>query len=178
MNQRMSNVVFLDIETTGTNSATDEILEIYAMRCHGESIYPTSMIHIMVRPERGINKEAQAINHIEDYMVKYADPATVALQDLHKYLREDDIIVGHNILDFDIKFMEAHGPKFTQKIVDTLTMAASLGFKRGERSLKKLSEHFQIKQPPSHRADDDVKALRLLYIEFQKMTQNKLPLGE
>lgn len=169
-------LVFIDIETTGINPEVSELLEIAAVRCNYAAIHPFSKIHIMVRPEKGIDPEAQKINHITDGMVKHAEGTPSALDDFFKYLRSTDIIVGHNIKEFDRKFLEKEGHKFTQEIIDTLELATELGFKRGERSLKYLAEKFNIKGETAHRADGDCNITRRVYIELMKMRQQKLPL--
>ena len=166
-----------DIETTGLSPRSDDIVEIVAVRCSDDTIYPIMKFHAMCNPECGIKKESEKINNISEGMVKYAESSNVVLSDLKKIIRPSDIIVGHNILGFDIKFLERDGVKINNTIIDTLEMAKKLGFKNGERSLTKLAEKLEVKAKGSpHRADYDVEITRQIFKKLREMElgNNKL----
>lgn len=171
----MNSKIFIDIETTGLSSGKNEAIEIAAKKCNPDNLYPYSLLQMMVFPDRGIQKEAQAHNHITLEMVEWAAPLEDALTDLFNYIRPGDVILGHNFKDFDIRFLEKHGFKFNNKIIDTLAMAKDVGIPYGERSLEKLAKRFDVPYPDdAHRAAADVELNRKVFKHLWPLVQNEL----
>ena len=67
------------------------------------------------------------------------------------------ILVGHNLDNFDLKFLNYHLDKELQNnTLDTLTLSRSiLKDKVENHKLNTLAEYFEV-TPPTHNAKDDV----------------------
>jgi len=88
------------------------------------------------------------------------------------------VIVGHNVVAFDWRFMEMEcvgvGSEVsrTHAIVDTLVVARSFGVP-GRHKLGLLCERFGIRLERSHRADADAGATLLLLWKLMRAYPNK-----
>lgn len=68
LDEKNSDVIFLDTETTGLDPETDEILQISVVNNNGEIL-----LNSYIRPEHKTEwTAAEAINHISPQMVKNA----------------------------------------------------------------------------------------------------------
>ncbi|MFD2201388.1 exonuclease domain-containing protein [Shivajiella indica] len=95
-------IAFFDLESTGTNIATDRIVEISILKVHpnGREEMKTSLIN----PTIPIPKESSAIHGIYDEDVKDAPTFKSFSKDLHQFLIGADL-AGFNVLKFDIPLL-------------------------------------------------------------------------
>ncbi len=129
-------IVFFDIETTGLNPSRDEIIEIGAVKV--KNGVKLSEFQTLIKPAAKISGEIEKLTGITNEMLEKDGI------DIEKGLKMfldfigNSRLVGHNSIDFDLKFME-HQLKKTIKIAlsnpveDTLKMARVM--------LKKISDH-------------------------------------
>ena len=69
------NLIGIDTETTGLNSAEDRILEVGAVLMDWQTGVPLQILSKLVRPDRPIPPEITKINGIDDEMVDcYGEP--------------------------------------------------------------------------------------------------------
>lgn len=115
-------LVFLDVETTGFAPSKCEILEVSAIKFES-GMTPVSAFTTLCKPNRPIPEEASAVNHITDEMVANAPAFSQIAPALTDYLAGCHV-AGHN-LDFDLRFIFAHGAKLPEKVrfYDTLDLA-------------------------------------------------------
>jgi exodeoxyribonuclease X len=93
----------IDIETTGLDPATSEIIEIASVdMVRGGGI--TNAMDTLVRPDRPIPPGASAVHHIVDEDVKNAPP----LAEVIDRFKGADFYVAHNS-DFEQSFFAANG---------------------------------------------------------------------
>ncbi len=95
-------LVFFDLETTGTNIATDRIVEISAIK-----LYPDGSQEILtkrINPGMPIPAEATAIHGISDDDVKDNPSFKEVAEDFYKMMHGCDI-AGYNIIRFDIPLL-------------------------------------------------------------------------
>lgn len=177
----MNPIIFIDTETTGVDYEKHEIVEIAALKCNPINIFPYARFQTMVNPENGLDPAAQKINGITEGMVKYAASIKYALNDFFNFIGSDSTLVGHCIKTFDLLFINRLAKdiglkKIDNEIIDTIDIARELGFKRGERSLKKIAEHYEMNFEPGglHRAAADIELNRRVYIQLMKDKQLKL----
>lgn len=96
----LSKVVVFDTETTGTDSSSDELLQISICDGYGNLILST-----YIKPKRHWSwPEAEAVNHITPRMVKHAPRISDAAESIRKILTSDKLIVCYNA-SFDISFL-------------------------------------------------------------------------
>ncbi|MDF2700007.1 MAG: polC [Haloplasmataceae bacterium] len=157
----MKYVVY-DIETTGLDPNSSEIIEIGAIKIKDDNIIEE--FSKLIKPTLLINEFITNLTGITNELVSKAQNEKVVLQEFNEFLKEAEIILGHNIDEFDIPFinrrLEIHGlDKIEKKTIDTLKLARnSISYKKIQNfKLDTLSEFFGIISYGSHRAIYDAK---------------------
>ena len=102
LNKYVPDYVLYDLETTGISANYDEVIEISAVKVRGGKIIDE--FSTLVNPGRTIPYGASAVNHIYDEMVSDA-PEFEEVLPLFLAFIGNDILVGHNIASFDMKFL-------------------------------------------------------------------------
>ena len=146
--------VIFDIETTGLSPETDAIVELSAVKVKGGEV--TAEFSTLVDPGIHIPYEASAINGITDDMVCGAPPISQVMKDFMRFA-EGEVLVGHNIRNFDLRFMNRDaevclGCCIPNEYVDTLVMARRYLPELQSRSLQNLAYHYGISYAGAHRA--------------------------
>ena len=77
-------------------------------------------------------------------------------------------LVGHNIIRFDLRFLDTADIAHGSLAYDTLELASLLLPLASERSLAALTRHFQIATPSPHRALADAQATRELFLALRQ----------
>lgn len=149
--------VVFDLETTGISYVKDRIIEISAVKAADGRV--TDTFSTLVNPQRPIPYGATQVNGITDEMVKDAPVIQEALADFLDFVK-DDVLVGHNIHSFDLKFIERDarelfGREITNDYIDTLYMARSCLPQLSHHKLTDLAAYFHINTDGAHRALND-----------------------
>lgn len=95
-------LIFLDLETTGTNTRVDRIVEIAAVKLHPDGRRETWTRRL--NPQRPIPAEAAAIHGITDADVATAPTFTEIAFDLQRFLANADF-AGFGIMRFDLPLL-------------------------------------------------------------------------
>ena len=148
--------VVLDLETTGLSPASDEIIDIAAIRyISGAKV---SEFSTLVKPSIPIPQEITDITGITDDMVADAPGIDEALDGLLMFLNPDDLVVGHNV-GFDVRFLAAAysriGKEFMPEAFDTCAVSRMLYPELPKHRLIDLMKAFGIRESQSHTAYDD-----------------------
>ncbi len=153
--------VVLDVETTGLRPGRHELTEIYAKRIDGKG-KPINSFHSIINPGRKIPSFITRLTGIDDDMVKDAPKANEAIKKFSDFIREEDVLVGHNIR-FDLSFLnhareKALGETFFNKTLCTLLLSRRVFAQKPLHSYKlgKLAEHLGLNTQGAHRAQKDV----------------------
>ena len=151
--------VLYDLETTGISNVYDEVIEISAVKVRGGQI--VDEFSSLVNPGRPIPYAASMVNNITDEMVADAPAFEEVLQAFLCFIA-DDILVGHNINSFDMKFLyrdcdKYFGKTLTNDFVDTLKIAKMVFPDWKHRRLGDLAEYYGISTVGAHRALADCK---------------------
>ena len=157
LDKYVTDYVVFDLETTGTSSLNDAVIEISAVRVQGRSV--VDEFSTLVNPERPIPYHATQVNHIEDSMVEDAPLFEKALADFDEFIG-DMPLVGHNIHTFDMKFIwrdaEGYwGKTICNDYIDTLPLARLCLPQLSNHKLSDLAVHYQISTAGAHRALSD-----------------------
>jgi polyribonucleotide nucleotidyltransferase len=158
--------VVVDVETTGTDPKSADLVEIAAVKVKGGKI--TDRWSTLVNPGRAI--VGNQMHGIKDADVKKApSPAEAAKQAL-KFIGASKV-VGHSV-GFDLAFLETalgDGTHFEQgRYLDTLVIARE-GYPDLENyKLPTLANFFGIELTQAHRAGPDAEATANLLIWFGK----------
>ncbi|MEO7912195.1 MAG: exonuclease domain-containing protein [Roseiflexaceae bacterium] len=157
-------LAFLDFETTGLSPHQgDRVCEVALQRVVNgmvEMSYTT-----LVNPQRPQSARSFAVNQISAEQLANA-PTFFAIAGSLRAALADTVIVAHNA-PFDLEFLHAElahasQPPLRVPSIDTLAIARRLFPKRPSHSLAALATALGS-PPPSHRAMDDVLALRVVF---------------
>lgn len=157
INQYVPDYVLYDLETTGTSSKYDEVIEISAVKVRKGIV--VEEFSQLVNPGRAIPCAASAVNHITDDMVASAPGFEEVLQQFLAFAGED-VLVGHNINSFDMKFLYRDCEKYfgltlTNDYIDTLKLARICLPELAHHRLGDLAEFYGISTAGAHRALND-----------------------
>ena len=149
-----NSFVVFDLETTGLSSSSDAIVEISALKVQdGEVIDEFSTL---VNPCMHIPYFASCVNGITDDMVCDAPTIEEALEDFIEFIGDFDL-VGHNIMRFDMQFIQRDAMRFFGKTlsnhtIDTLFLSRRYLSALSSHSLESLANHYDISYEGAHRA--------------------------
>ncbi|MCR2046951.1 exonuclease domain-containing protein [Acetatifactor muris] len=149
--------VVFDLETTGLSPKKDEIIELSAIKVQSGQV--TSRFSSLVNPGRHIPATATGINGISDDMVKNAPGLCPILEEFLAFA-ENNILVGHNIHTFDMRFLtNGVGRELNRKVendyVDTLYLSKTLLPALPRHRLTDIAAYFHIETAGAHRALND-----------------------
>lgn len=150
--------VSLDLETTGLDPDTDEIIEIGAVKFRGGEVIDT--FESLVNPQRSVPYRVQLLCGIEQAQVDCAPPFSDLADRLRAFL-EGCCIVGHNVA-FDLGFLERKGIVPDGVALDTWELATTLLFEQPNYSLASLTVTLGLTRP-LHRALSDAMAAKDLF---------------
>jgi DNA polymerase III subunit epsilon len=162
-------LAFLDFETTGLYPRRgDRVCEVAIQRVLGDDLvlaYTT-----LVDPDRLLSESSFAVNHISAEQLAGAPAFAEIAADMRAAL-DGAVVVAHNA-PFDIEFLQtelalAGLPPLLAPVLDTLALARRLLPRRHSHSLAALASALGA-TPPSHRAMDDVTALRIVFADLAR----------
>jgi len=160
-------VVVLDLETTGGNPETDEIIEIGAIRLSGNG--SNGEFQTLVDPGRELPGGIVALTGITTEMLAGAPTPATALTALHGFIGQATVAIQH--APFDLGFLRPRlaglGLPFENQVVDTVQLARRALPDVQRRGLDALMNAFGVAPVNRHRALEDARAtaevLRHLY---------------
>lgn len=155
--------VVFDLETTGLNGATDEIVEIGAVKI--ENGIMTQSFCTLVKPKNPIPPEATKVNGITDELVADAPSIEDVLGDFYKFCH-NSVLVAYNA-EFDMNFLynygKKHNYKFDNKVLDVYALVKSKKLPTKNNKLGSVIAHYGIKNNSAHRALGDAIATAKLF---------------
>lgn len=160
-----SKYVVIDVETSGLNPDTDEIIEFAAAKVLNGQVIDTltSLIH----PKNPISPKITNITHITNEMLASAPSIGEFFPYISNFIG-DSVLVGHNV-NFDIDFLYDvylmwSGCWLNNNYIDTLRLSRKLFPNLRHRRLKDMIDHFDITADSSlHRALQDVICTQKLF---------------
>lgn len=180
LNRYYPDYVVFDLETTGISTTNDSIIEISAVKVKQGVI--VEEYSTLVNPGRHIPAGATAVNGITDAMVADAPLLHEALEGFLDFA-EGQVLVGHNIHTFDMKFISLAAKQLFQRevcndYVDTLYLARRcLPFLK-HHTLGDVSCHFGISTQGAHRALNDCVMNQKCFEELGKILAADPELGK
>ena len=157
-------VLGFDLETTGFDHRKDRIVQ-YALV--GSDIDGSHInLQSIVDPRIKIPPETTRVHGITNDDVRGMGEFSMHVNEIGSMVN-DSIIVGHNVLQFDWRFLEVECMRagvetpIPMGIIDTLVLARRLGIS-GRHTLGHLCARFGIEMSRSHQADADAGAPLLL----------------
>ncbi|MDQ5854330.1 MAG: 3'-5' exonuclease, partial [Chloroflexota bacterium] len=151
--------VALDVETTGLEAGTDEIIEVAAVRFRGETVEAT--FQRLVKPRYSLPIKIAHLTGIGEAELEAAPPFHAVAPELARFIRTYPV-VGHSI-GFDLRMLAAQGLRIPQPSYDTFELATLLLPGQPSYSLSALAAALQIPHSEAHRALADADVARLLF---------------
>lgn len=153
----VADYIVFDLETTGISPNYDSIIEISAVKVVNKKV--TDTFSSLVNPERPIPYGATAVNGISNEMVADEPVLDEVFPQFIEFIG-DNILVGHNIQSFDMKFIwraaeELFGKTISNDYIDTLPMARRCLPQLGHHRLVDIAAYYTISTSGAHRALND-----------------------
>ncbi|EPC45440.1 DNA polymerase III subunit epsilon, partial [Lacticaseibacillus paracasei subsp. paracasei Lpp7] len=166
----LHDFVVFDIETTGLNASSDEIIQLSAIKVHDDEVVDTFDCYL--KPQRKIPEKIVYLTGITNELVEEASPIDEIMPQFVKFTAGFPL-VGHNIIRFDLPFILRNG-FYREKIeaLDTLILARKTDFPDSISNFKlpTLKQYFGITNT-SHNAIEDCRTNMVVY---QRIRDGKL----
>lgn len=163
------DIVVYDLETTGLDPESCEIIEIGAIKIEKGKI--TKKFSTFVKPLLPIPESATKINHITDDMVENAPKIEDVIIDFYKFSK-DCIISGYNNTEFDNKFLRKAYQKvnlpFENDNLDVMLLAKSKHLKTKNSKLSTVANALGIDLTGAHRAYNDAFATAKILLKLSE----------
>ncbi len=165
--------VSFDLETTGTLSHADQIVELGAVRFENGELKES--YQQLVSIDIPIPEQASAVNGITDEMLKGQPPIKEVLPSFAQFCG-NSLLVAHNA-PFDFQFLrraieEQEAPAPTGSVLDTCQLARKSFPGLANYKLSTLCRYLKIKGSGFHRAKND--ALHCGYLFTHILKKNSL----
>ncbi len=159
----MENYVVVDMEMTGLNLASDEVIEIGAWKVKDHRI---AQFHTLLQPvRRQLDSQVEELTGITEKMLENAVSQEQGMRDFLTF-SEDLPLVGHRI-SWDYTFLKRWGKEqgiaIERQGVDTLELARRFLPQLEHRSLDYLCQYYGIERTRNHRALEDAWATLILF---------------
>ncbi len=167
-------LIALDLETTGLDSSTAQIIEIGIVKFQGHEIL--EQYRTFVDPERQIPPRITAITGITQDDVRGAPKLQDVLPQVVKMVGMAPVI-GHNI-EFDMRFLQRSGILASNDFVDTYELASVLLPTTPRYNLNALMQELHLQVDGSHhRALADALSTAHVYMKLWGMIIEELPIS-
>lgn len=167
---QLERYVVLDFETTGLSPSKDEIIEMAAIRVVNSKV--TDTFSQLVKPSKEIPYKVSDITGITNDMLRDAPSINRVLPHFLEFIG-NDVLVGHNIIDFDSQFLAIacirFGLALNNRIVDTLLLAKNAIPSLKNHKLNTVCDFYKIKNKNAHRALSDCEATYKIYEKISKI---------
>ena len=161
------DVVVYDVESTGTDTTEDRIIQIAAMRIDKDGT-EIERFERFINPGKSVGTSQLVHGFTDAYLAEHGESPKVVLE-AFKEFSNNRIIVGHNV-NYDISILShelaRHNlgePQF-KAVYDTLDIFRRFYPTLENHKLGFLSKHFPINHTPTHNAMDDIIATGQLLI--------------
>ena len=166
--------VVLDLETTGVSWYRDTIIEFGAVKVVDRK--PVDTYQQLVNPMRNLNPFITQLTGITPDMLEPAPTLATVLPDFLRWCG-DDAMIGHNIMQFDIKFIDLAAQRILHhavpnRIIDTLQMSRSMYPQYNRHRLVDLIQRFDIADVEEHRALSDAEQTQMCF-EYMRDEQRR-----
>lgn len=167
----MREIVF-DTETTGLFPDSDRIIDIGCIELINH--VPTGRTYqCYINSQRAMSEEVIAVHGLTEEFLSDKPKFEEIVDDFLNFIGEDSILIAHNAIGFDMKFINAelarcHRPAIaSERILDTLLMARKM-FPGSRVNLDELCKRFHIDNSSrtKHGALLDSELLAEVYLEL------------
>lgn len=162
--------IAFDVETTGLDPESAELLEIGAVRVVSGQI--TDRFDQLVKPRHGIPLSIRRLTGIQEEDVRDAPDASEALQRFLEFA-EDAPLVAHHA-PFDLSFLNAAADEpLRVRVYDSLELSRILLPRLVNHKLPTLLRFFNCDTEEHHRAGDDAEGVALVFLRLVDLLLEK-----
>ena len=155
--------VVIDTETTGPNTAGDEIVQIGAVRIIDRKIIKEGSFTRLVNPSCAIPATSTRFHGVTDEMVAGAQEIKTVLAEFLDYVGEA-VLVGHNVT-VDLSLMNRVG-QIDNPALDTMLLSIGTFETRRDHTLDALAEHFNEPVHDRHTALHDAELTARIFLRL------------
>jgi DNA polymerase III epsilon subunit family exonuclease len=148
--------IAIDVETTGLEAGTDEIIEVAAVKFTTDTVLET--FQRLIKPQHSLPLKIARLTNISEDMLANAPRFSEVAPELVRFVKSYPL-VGHSI-GFDLRMLQAQGMRFAQPAYDTFDMATLLMPRAPAYRLGALAAAKGIAHEDAHRALADADAPR------------------
>ncbi|MBI2760793.1 MAG: hypothetical protein HYX51_05140, partial [Chloroflexi bacterium] len=159
--------VALDLEMTGVDLESDEIIEIGAVKFNSTGV--SDKFETLVNPGRALPRRIESLTGIRGGEVKSAPPFSAVADALVRFVG-DAPIVGQNV-GWDLQFLKKHGLIPEGPVYDTAELAELLLPGRPDYSLRNVARQLGIEVGIQHRAMPDAEAAMALFLKLAERAE-------
>ena len=169
-------VLGFDLETTGFDHRKDRIVQYALVGSDTDGTHIN--LQSLVNPRVKIPPETTRVHGISNDDVKGMGEFSQHVNEIISMI-DDSIIVGHNVIRFDWRFLEVECMRagvetpIPKGIIDTLVLARRLRIP-GRHTLGHLCARFGIEMSRAHQADADAGATLLLLWRMMRAYPDRL----
>lgn len=177
---KADNYTVIDIETTGMSIYNSEIIELSAVRVRDNKI--VGEFSSLVCPDNPIPSKITSLTGITNEMVLNKPTIDEILQEYIDFLG-DDILLGHNINQFDINILydtyeRIYKKELRNDLIDTLRFVRYCNIDVDNYKLKTLAEYFDIVNEQEHRSLYDCRTNHFVYQKLKDSFSNNKPISK
>lgn len=164
------NTIFvaIDVETTGLEAGTDEIIEVAAVKFRDTEVLET--FQRLVRPRHSLPIKIAQFTGINAAELEAAQPFHAVAPELVRFIKSYPV-VGHSV-GFDIRMLAAQGLRLPQPSYDTFELSTLLLPGQPSYNLGALAAGLGVPHPDAHRALADADVTRQLFVRLVQRIQS------
>ena len=171
--EKLSYIV-LDLETSGLDPSSDEIIEIGAIKVENSEI--KDIFNKLVKPARQLPAHIIELTGITQEMVNDELPIKPVLEQFDKYI-DDITLIAHNA-DFDISFLRVAFQKYLNKtmpnfILCTLLISRDILPNLDNHKLHTIAKYFGLTVENRHRAIGDSELTYQVWLKLAEKLKAK-----
>lgn len=157
----------VDIETTGFSLASDEIIELSAIKVR--NLKRVENFSMLINPRKNISSFITGLTGISNAMVRNQPDIKIVLKKFKDFI-QNDIILGHNVR-FDAGFIHREmkinfNENFSNDLVDTVALAKKT-YRLENYKLSTIAKHLNIDTKGAHRGLKDCEMTYLIYKDIK-----------
>lgn len=160
----MTTYIALDLETTGLDPETDEIIEVAAVRFDASGVIAT--YESLVNPDRALEYRIALLTGIDTRELERAPHFASIASEVESFIGLDPV-VGQNP-SFDAAFLARRGIPIVGPLYDTFEIAGLVANALTRRGLGDIADHLGVDFPTRHRAMADADAARRVFLVLRE----------
>jgi len=164
------NFIALDLETSGLDSSTEEIIEIGLVRFENGKV--VNEFSKTVNPGKSVSDNVLMLTGLKQKKLDRSPTIQELIPEIKDFIREEPL-VGHNI-SFDTDFLKSHLP-LPNITYDTLRLSQIYLPFASSHKLAYLAEYLTIPYKDAHRALNDAKMCGRIFLKIYQIMTNLSP---